>query len=74
MKEKKRNPFVKYDPECDVLYIATREGTEEEFTEVAPGINVELDRKGNVVGVEVLRASHTLRDFLKSLGKGHEVA
>lgn len=74
MKEKRRNPIVKYDPECDVLYIATRKGAEEEFVEVAPGVNVELDRKGNVIGVEVLRASHTLRDFLKSLDKGHEVA
>ncbi|MBI2360611.1 MAG: DUF2283 domain-containing protein [Deltaproteobacteria bacterium] len=74
MKERKRKPLVKYDPSSDVLYIATRRGVEEEFTEIAPGINVELDRRGNVLGVEILRASHTLRDFLKSLGKGHEVA
>ena len=44
MKEKKRNSLVKYDPSSDVLYIATREGVEEEFTEVAPGVNVELER------------------------------
>ena len=74
MKERKRKPLVKYDPSSDVLYIATQGGVEEEFTEVAPGVNVELDRKGNVLGVEILRASHTLRDFLKSLGKRHEVA
>jgi uncharacterized protein YuzE len=74
MTERKRKPLVKYDPSSDVLYIATREGAEEEFTEVAPGVNVEMDSKGNVLGVEILRASHTLRDFLKSLGKGHEVA
>lgn len=47
MKERKRKPLVKYDPSSDVLYIATREGVEEEFTEVAPGVNVELDRKGH---------------------------
>jgi len=74
MKEKKTHPLVKYDPSSDVLYIATREGIEEEFTEVVPGVNVELDRKGNVLGVEILRASHTLRDFLKSLDKRHDVA
>ena len=39
MKERKRKPLVKYDPLSDVLYIATREGVEEEFTEVAPGLN-----------------------------------
>jgi len=74
MREKKRMPLVKYDSSSDVLYIATREGVEEEFTEVAPGVSVELDKKGNVLGVEILRASHTLRDFLKSLGKRHDAA
>ena len=44
------------------------------FTEVAPGVNVELDKKGNVLGVEILTASHTLKGFLKSLGKKHVAA
>ncbi len=74
MKERKRKPLVKYDPSSDVLYIATRGGVEEEFTEIAPGVNVELDRKGNVLGVEILRASHTLKGFLKSIGKRRDVA
>lgn len=74
MSEKKRKPLVKYDPSSDVLYIATRPGLEEEFTEVARGVNVELDRKGNVLGVEILRASQTLKSFLKSLGKKRQVA
>ncbi len=74
MKGRKRKPLVKYDPSSDVLYIATREGVEEEFTEVAPGVNVELDKKGHVLGVEILRASRTLRDFLKSSGKRHDAA
>ena len=69
MKEKKHKPLVKYDRASDVLYIATRKGFEEDFVEVAPGINVELDDKGNVLGVEILRASQTLKGFLKSLGK-----
>ena len=38
MKEKKNKPLVRYDPSSDVLYIATRKGVEEEFTEVAPGV------------------------------------
>ena len=69
MKEKKNKPLVRYDPSSDVLYIAIRKGVEEEFTEVAPGVNVEMDDRGNVLGVEILRASHTLKGFLKSLGK-----
>ena len=74
MKKKEHKPLVKYDPSSDVLYIATRPGVEEEFTEVAPGVNVELDRQGNVLGVEILRASQTLKNFLKSLGKKRQVA
>ena len=74
MKKEKSKPLVKYNPSSDVLYIATRRGLEEEFTEIAPGVNVELDNKGNVLGVEILRASHTLKGFLKSLGKKHDVA
>ena len=74
MKQKRKDPLVKYDPTSDVLYIATRKGLEEEFAEVAPGVNVELDRKGNVLGVEILRASHTLRGFVKSLAKRHDAA
>ncbi|OGQ20182.1 MAG: hypothetical protein A3C54_06200 [Deltaproteobacteria bacterium RIFCSPHIGHO2_02_FULL_60_17] len=74
MKQKRKDPLVKYDPTSDVLYIATRKGLEEEFAEVAPGVNVELDRKGNVLGVEILRASHTLRGFVRSLAKRHDAA
>jgi len=74
MKEKKSKPLVRYDRSSDVLYIATRKGLEEEFIELAPGVNVELDAKGNVVGVEILKASHTLKGFLKSLGKKRDAA
>jgi uncharacterized protein YuzE len=74
MKEKKSKPLVRYDRSSDVLYIATRKGLEEEFIEVAPGVNVELDAKGNVVGVEILKASHALKGFLKSLGKKRDAA
>jgi len=73
-KKEKSKPLVKYDPSSDVLYIATRKGLEEEFTEIAPGVNVEMDSNGNVLGVEILRASQTLKGFLKSLGKRHDIA
>ena len=74
MKDKTNKPLVRYDLSSDVLYIATRKGLEKEFTEVAPGVNVELDDKGNVLGVEILNASHTLKGFLKSLGKKRAAA
>lgn len=72
-REKQRS-FAQYDQSADCLYIGTAKGGEEEFTEIAPGVNVEVDRKGNILGVEILNASHTLKGFLKSLGKNRNVA
>jgi len=58
-------PLVNYDSKKDVLYIVTKKGKEEEFVEIAPNINVELDKKGEVIGIEILNAS----SFLKSIAK-----
>jgi len=58
-------PLVNYDSESDVLYIVTREGQEEEFVEIAPGIKIELDEEGRVIGIEILNAS----EFLKSVAR-----
>lgn len=62
-----KEPFVNYDPKADVLYIAAKKGTEEEFVEVAPGINVELNEKGEVIGIEILNASSFLKPIVKPL-------
>lgn len=56
-----------YDKESDVLYLGVKKGAEEEFAEVAPGVNVELDKAGRVIGVEVLNASRVLAPITKSL-------
>lgn len=57
---------IHYDKQSDVLYLGVQKGIEEEFVEIVPGINVELDEKGKVVGVEVLNASKILKPVLKS--------
>ena len=67
-------PLVNYDSKKDVLYIATRKGREEEFVEVAPGINVELDEKGEVIGIEILNASLCLKPIAKPLYKHMQLA
>lgn len=58
---------VLYDQVQDILYLA-REGQEAEAVEVGPGITIEFDAEGGLVGVEILRASQVLRDVLKPLG------
>ena len=60
---------VNYDFESDVLYIVTKKTTEEEFIEITPGINIELDEKGEVIGIEILNASKCLKPIAKSLHK-----
>jgi len=63
-KDIKNKNLVHYDKQSDVLYFGIREGVEEEFSEIAPGIAVELDKKGNVIGVEVFNASRVLKSVL----------
>lgn len=60
-------PLVNYDSKADVLYIVARKGKEEEFVEIAPGINVELDENGEVIGIEIFDASRFLKPIAKPL-------
>jgi len=55
--------IVHYDADSDALYISLRKGAEEEFREVAPGVSVELDEKGDILGIEILDASEILRPY-----------
>lgn len=63
----KSSRSVRYDSKSDTLYIVASRGTEEEFVEVAPGVNVELDAKGDVIGIEILKASKFLQPIAKPL-------
>ena len=74
MTKKKREPQVHYDPTTDVLYFVTREGVEAEFTEVMPGVNVELNEDGEVIGVEILGASRVLNSVLEPLYRKKKAA
>ena len=48
---------VTYDPETDILRIVFTQGRIEESDEDKPGIILDYDDKGDVVGIEVLDAS-----------------
>ena len=58
--------MVHYDKQEDVLGVYLKKGQEEEFVELAPGVAVEFNRKGDVIGFEILNASKILGSFLKS--------
>ncbi len=46
-----------YYPETDSLYIELKAEPGMETREVAPGLNVDLDAKGDVVGLDIDHAS-----------------
>lgn len=67
MRKTSKGPLVRYDSKADALYIVTRKGAEEEMMEMAPGVNLELNQEGGVVGIEILNASRLFRDVTKSM-------
>src|SRR3989338_10520311 len=64
---------VFYDEEEDILYLA-KEGEEAEVVEISPGVNMELDSNGNLIGVELFKASRMFKNVLKSMEKKLQVA
>ncbi len=69
MKNSKSQKIINYDPKSDVLYMGLKRGIEEKFVEVSPGINVELDENGQVIGIEILNASKVLKPVIRSFQK-----
>lgn len=51
-----------YDPTADVLYLVAAGGPVCRSAEVAPGITLEYGEEGEVVGLEILRASQVLAE------------
>jgi uncharacterized protein YuzE len=53
---------VTYDPEVDVLRILLRETPIEESDEEKPGLILDYDKDGNLVGLELLDASRRIEN------------
>ena len=68
-KNNPQNLIVKYDASADALLLVVKKGKEESFEEIAPGVSVEFDKKGNVLGFEILKASSHLKRSLPGLAK-----
>lgn len=48
---------IKYDKELDILYVSFQDGPVNESEEQKPGIILDYDGNGNMLGFEVLDAS-----------------
>jgi uncharacterized protein YuzE len=69
MEDVRMNAFeVFYDEREDILYLA-KEGLEHEVVEISPGVNAELDEKGNLIGIELFNASTLLKNVINPIVK-----
>lgn len=58
------NPKMNYFPDQDVIHLAITDEEEMESMEISPNITAELNANGELIGVEILKASIFLRDFI----------
>ncbi|WP_301101454.1 DUF2283 domain-containing protein [Propionivibrio sp.] len=56
---------IEYDPEADALYVRLGEQKITESEQVQPGVILDFDESGKVVGVEILSASKRENQPLK---------
>ena len=57
-------PQMMYFEKEDVLHLSISDEPETGSFEVVPNITVELNAKGEIIGVEILAASHFIRDSI----------
>ncbi len=55
---------VAYFEKEDVLHLALSDEPEAGSVEISPNITVELNEKGEIIGIEILNASVFLRDTI----------
>jgi len=48
----------------DILHVIISEGEEAKSIEIAPNITAELDKDGELIGIEILNASTFIRDSI----------
>lgn len=53
---------VRYDPQVDILRIIFSNAAIEESDEEKPGVVLDYDKDGNVVGLEILDASRRMEN------------
>ncbi len=56
---------LEFDPQADAVYLELTESEVEKSTEIQPGIVLDYDAEGRVVGIEVLYVSQRRQSPLK---------
>lgn len=71
---KKTNQKIYYDKKTDVLWLNIKSGPEDTHQEVTPGVSVELGKKGELLGIEILNASKVLGSKLGLRTPNHPIS
>ncbi len=60
---------VHYDEDSDILYFAVRSGHSHEVVEAGPGLVLEMDEKGKIMGIEIwdARKKKILQQVVKAV-------
>jgi len=61
---KQQLPQINYFKEEDILHLLISEEPESASIEISPNVTAELNADGDLIGVEILDASHYIRDFI----------
>ena len=64
-----------YDPDRDILQISFTPASVEETTQIAPGLILDYDEDGKVIGLEIRKASQKVDnpyEMIYSVGKGND--
>ncbi|MCY7324284.1 MAG: DUF2283 domain-containing protein [Phormidesmis sp. CAN_BIN36] len=57
-------PQMNYFKAEDVLHLLISEEPESASIEISPNVTAELNAEGELIGAEILNASHYVRDFV----------
>jgi uncharacterized protein YuzE len=70
----KDNVKVWYDKDEDILYMLFKEGPSHEVIEADPDIHLELDEKGEIIGIEIWNAAKSglIRQVAKAITETSE--
>lgn len=56
---------IEFDPIADALYLELSDSEVEKTEEIKPGVNMDYDADGNIVGVEILYISKRANQPIK---------